>query len=103
MADSGLPGFVAIAAMAAVTYGCRVAGFLIMRRVRPSPFVERALAALPGAIVAATVVPIALRSGPSAVVGIVVGVGVARIARNELAGLAAGLASAALWRAFISA
>lgn len=89
----------AIAAMALATYLCRVAGVLIMSRVRITRRVERALGALPGSIVAATIVPIALRSGPAAVAGIVAAIVVMRLARNELAALLAGLGVAALVRA----
>jgi uncharacterized membrane protein len=90
----------AILAMAAATYGCRVAGVLLMRRVRLTPTVERALAALPGSIVAATVVPLAFRSGPAAIGGILAGVAVMAIVRQEIVALIAGLACAAGLRAF---
>ena len=90
---------IAIAAMALATYLCRVAGVLIMSRVRITRPVERALGALPGSIVAATIVPVALRSGAPAIVGIVAAIVVMRVARNELAALLAGLAIAALARA----
>ena len=75
-----------VAAMALATYLCRVGGVVIMSRVRITPLVERALAALPGSIVAATVVPLALKSGPAAIAGI-------------LAALAAGMAVGAGMRA----
>lgn len=89
----------AIAAMAVATYLCRIAGVLIMSRVRITRPVERALGALPGSIVAATIVPIALRSGAPAIVGIVAAIVVMRLVRNELAALVAGLGIAALVRA----
>lgn len=85
----------AIAAMAIATYLCRVSGALIMSRVRITPPVQRALAALPGSIVAATVVPIAIRSGPAGIAGVLAAVATARLTGNELAALAAGLAVAA--------
>lgn len=89
----------AIAAMAVATYLCRVSGTLLMSRVRLTPAIERGLAALPGSIVVSTVVPIAVRSGPDAVAGVVVGVVVMRLVRNEVVALAAGLAVAAALRA----
>ena len=89
----------AIAAMAVATYLCRVAGVLIMSRVRITRSIERALGALPGSIVAATIVPIALGSGPAAIAGIVAAIVVMRLVRNELAALVAGLGIAALARA----
>ena len=85
----------AIAAMALATYLCRVSGVVLMSRVRLTPAVQRALAALPGSIVAATVLPIAIRSGVDAVAGIAAGMVAMALSRNEVAALAAGLAVAA--------
>ncbi len=76
----------AIAAMALATYLCRISGGIIMSRVRITPPVERALAALPGSIVAATVVPIAIRSGPAAIAGVLAAVATARITRERARG-----------------
>ena len=101
MPDGALPygAVMAIAAMALATYLCRVAGVLVMSRVRITRRVERALGALPGSIVAATIVPVALRSGAPAIAGIVAAIVVMRLVRNELAALVAGLGVAALARA----
>ena len=88
----------AIGAMAVATYICRVSGVLLMSRVRLTPAVQRALAALPGSIVAATVLPIAVRSGPDAIAGIVAGVVAMALIRNEVVALAAGLSVAAAMR-----
>ncbi|MDB5511197.1 MAG: branched-chain amino acid transport [Enterovirga sp.] len=89
----------AIAAMTLATYLCRSSGVVLMSWVRITPRVQRALAALPGSIVVATVVPIAARSGPDGILGILVGLVVMRLVRNELAALCAGLAVAAAVRA----
>lgn len=91
--------FLVIAAMALATYLCRVGGVLLMSRVRLTPMVERALAALPGSIVAATVVPLALKSGPAAMAGVAAAVVATRLTHSEFAALAAGLAVAAAIRA----
>lgn len=90
---------VVIAAMALATYLCRVGGVLIMSRVRLTPVIERALAALPGSIVAATVVPLAMKSGPAAMAGVAAAVVVTRLTHSEFAALAAGLALAIVARA----
>lgn len=100
IADMPYGAVIAIAAMAVATYLCRIAGVLVMSRVRITRPVERALGALPGSIVAATIVPIALRSGAPAIAGIVAAVLVMRLVRNELAALLLGLGVAALARAF---
>ena len=94
-----LGAFIAILAMATATYLCRIGGVLVMSRVRITPGVERALAALPGSIVAATVVPIALKSGLAGIVGVTASILTARLVRNELLALVTGLASAAAIRA----
>lgn len=94
-----LGSVLAILAMTLATYGCRIAGVLVMRRVRPTPLIERALAALPGSIVAATVLPLALRSGPAALAGVAAGLLTMLVVRREIVGLLAGLATTALARA----
>jgi uncharacterized membrane protein len=90
---------VAIAGMALATYLCRASGVVLMSRVRITPRVERALRALPGSIVLATIVPIAFESGPPALVGLGVAVAAMALTRFELAAIAAGLASVAGLRA----
>lgn len=89
----------AILAMTLATYLCRVSGALLISRVRITPAVERALAALPGSIVAATVAPLAIRSGPAGILGIVASIATARLLRNDIAALAAGLLVASACRA----
>lgn len=91
----------AIAAMTLATYLCRVSGVLLMSRVRLTPRVQRGLSALPGSIVTATVVPIAFRSGPDAILAIGAGVLVMWAVRNEVVALLAGLAVAAAIRAVV--
>ena len=88
-----------IAAMAAATYLCRVGGIVLMSRVRITPVVERALAALPGSIVAATVAPLALKSGPTAIAAVLAAVAATRLTHSEFGALAVGLAVAAGGRA----
>ena len=102
-AESWLSGPVgpalAIVVMSVATYGCRVAGVVLMRHIRLTPAIERALAALPGAIVAATVVPLALRSGPVAVAGIAAGILTMALIHKEIVALLVGLAIVAGARA----
>jgi uncharacterized membrane protein len=62
-----------------------------MSHVRITPRVERALRALPGSIVVATVLPIAVQSGLAAFVGLSASLVVMSVLRNELAALLAGL------------
>ncbi len=92
-------GYVAIALMAAATYLCRVSGLVAMRYLRVTPRIERGLRALPGSIVVATVLPIAVEAGWPAALGLAAGIGVTIATRLDLAGLVAGLATVALVRA----
>ncbi len=89
----------AIAAMALATYLCRISGVVLMSRIRLTPRVQRGLSALPGSIVVATVLPIAVRTGPDAIGGVVAAILSMRIVKNELVALLVGLAVAAGIRA----
>ena len=90
--------YAAILAMTAATYACRVSGVAFMSRIRITPRIGRALRALPGSIVIATVLPIAAQTGPSAFIGLAAAVAVMSAVRFELAALVAGLAGVSLAR-----
>jgi uncharacterized membrane protein len=90
---------VAILAMAVATYLCRASGVVLMSRVRLTPRVTRALRALPGSIVVATVAPLAAQAGAPAIAGVLVALGTMVLVRWELAALLAGLGTVALLRA----
>jgi uncharacterized membrane protein len=102
--DSLLAGsagpYLAIVAMAVATYLCRAAGVVLMSRVRLTPAVERALRALPGSIVVATVLPIIIKAGAAAILGLAAALLVMSIARNELLALLAGFVAVSAARAF---
>lgn len=80
-----------IVAMAIVTYLIRIGGHWIMGRVPPTPFVRASLEALPSAIIMATVVPLALRGGPSAWIGVAVAGLTMVLVRREFVAIVAGL------------
>ena len=90
---------IAILAMTIATYLCRASGVVLMSRVRLTPRVERGLRALPGSIVMATIVPIAVDSGGPALAGLGATVVVMSLLRIELPAIAAGLAVVAAMRA----
>jgi uncharacterized membrane protein len=92
--------YLAIVAMAVATYLCRAAGVVLMSRVRLTPAVERALRALPGSIVVATVLPIIIKAGAAAILGLAAALLVMSIARNELLALLAGFVAVSAARAF---
>ena len=85
--------------MAAATYLCRAAGVVLMSRVRLTPPIERALRALPGSIVVATVLPIAINAGVPAILGLAAALTTMSLTRNELPALAAGLVAVSAARA----
>jgi uncharacterized membrane protein len=91
--------WIAILALALVTYLCRASGVVLMSRVRLTPRVERGLRALPGSIVVATAVPTGLSAGLPGLLGLVTAAGVMALTRFELAAVLAGLGVVALGRA----
>lgn len=89
----------AILAMAAATYAVRFAGYWIMSRVPLTPFVRAALEALPGAIIVATIVPLAMRGGISAWIGIAAATLAMVAVRKDIVALAAGMGAVMAARA----
>ena len=89
----------AIAAMTIATYLCRASGVVLMSRVAITPRVDRALRALPGSIVVAAILPLALDGGTAAVLALLAAIVAMRLARFELLALLMGLAVAAAARA----
>jgi uncharacterized membrane protein len=89
----------AILAMAAATYAVRFAGYWIMSRVPLTSFLRAALEALPGAIIVATVVPLAMRGGLSAWIGIAAATLAMIAVRRDIVALAAGMGAVMAARA----
>ena len=90
---------IVIFAMTITTFSCRASGLVLMSRVKLTPRVERALRALPGSIVIATIVPIALNGGPPATLGLGMTVLAMSLVRLELVAILAGLGTVAALRA----
>jgi uncharacterized membrane protein len=97
-ADFGL--LAAIAAMALATYAMRAGGFWMMQYVPPSGSMRKMLEALPGSVIVATVLPIVVRDGITAMLAIGVAVLVMLLARRDILAVIAGMAVAASARAF---
>jgi uncharacterized membrane protein len=91
--------YLAIAAMAVATYLCRAGGVVLMSRVRLTRRIERALQALPGSIVVATVLPIAIRAGVPAMIGLAAALTTMSLTRHELPALLVGLVAVSAARA----
>ena len=85
--------------MAAATFLCRTLGFWIIGYMPIGRRMRRAFEALPGCIAAASALPVALDAGPVAMIALVLGFAVMRIARIEIAALVAALGLVALTRA----
>jgi uncharacterized membrane protein len=91
-------GLLAILVMAAANYLMRAAGFWVMAHVPLTARVRRMLEALPGSIVAATVLPIVAKSGPAAILAVAAAAAVMIVLRHEFLAVAAGVLAAALLR-----
>lgn len=91
--------FVAVLAMAGVTYLIRCGGYWVMGRVPLTPRLLRMLDALPGSVVAAVLAPVMLNAGTAGCLGIGAVVVVMMLSRNEFIAVFAGMGVVALVRA----
>jgi uncharacterized membrane protein len=91
---------IGILAMAAATLMTRVAGYWLMGHIPMTRRVRRGLEILPGAIMAAIVVPIVAKAGPVALLAVMVAAGSMMVRRNEFIAVGLALAAASLARAF---
>jgi uncharacterized membrane protein len=89
----------AIAAMTLVTFLCRIAGVVVMSRVRITPRIERGLRALPGSIILATILPVVIDTGWPAIVALGAAIMVMVVTRIDIVGLMTGLGTLAIIRA----
>lgn len=99
--DSVLWGaLAAIGAMALATYLCRISGVVLMGFIPLTPRVRRGLAALPGSIVVATVLPLIERLGFAAALALLAAIGSMVLRRSELIALVVGMSAISALRAF---
>ncbi|MCX7298024.1 MAG: AzlD domain-containing protein [Hyphomicrobiales bacterium] len=87
--------FVVLAAMTAVVYVTRIAGYWLIGRLVIGPRLRRMLDALPGSIIAATVVPTLVQGGPRAIVALGATALVMIVVRRDFFAGLAGVAVAA--------
>ena len=90
----------AIAAMTLVTFLCRIAGVVVMSRVRITPRIERGLRALPGSIILATILPVVIDNGWPAMIALAAAIVAMAVTRIDIVGLLTGLGTLAVIRAF---
>lgn len=89
----------AFAVMTAVTVLSRIGGYWLMGYVNVTPRVRRMLDALPGSIIIAAALPVAVNGGPVVMFAIVAAMIVTIIRRNDFIAVITGMAVAALARA----
>ena len=85
--------------MTLVTFLCRIAGVVVMSRVRITPRIERGLRALPGSIILATILPVAMDNGWPAIAALAAAIVAMAVTRIDIVGLLAGLGTLAVIRA----
>ena len=95
------PGsYIAIGAMALVTVFLRVAGYWVVGRVPLTTRFRRGLEALPLALFAATIIPLAVKGGPAGWIAAPVVAGAMLLTGKEAIALLAGIGVATLVRGF---
>jgi uncharacterized membrane protein len=90
---------IAFAVMTAVTVASRLGGYWLMGYVTVTPRVRRMLDALPGSIIVAAALPVAVNGGAVVMFAIVAALVVTAIRRNDFIAVITGMAVAALARA----
>ena len=90
---------IAFAVMTAVTIASRAGGYWLMGYVTVTPRVRRMLDALPGSIIVAAALPVAVNGGPVVMFAIIAALAVAIVLRNDFVAVITGMAVAALARA----
>ena len=91
---------IAILAMAAATYLTRVSGFWLMGHIPMTRRIRRGLEVLPGAIMAATIVPIVAKVGVVALIAVAVALASMVMRRNEFIAAGLALVAASVARAY---
>ena len=90
---------IAFAIMTAVTVASRLGGYWLMGYVTITPRVRRMLDALPGSIIVAAALPVAVNGGAVVVFAILAAMAVTIIRRNDFIAVITGMAVAAAARA----
>jgi uncharacterized membrane protein len=90
---------IAFAAMTAVTVASRLGGYWLMGYVTVTPRIRRMLDALPGSIIVAAALPVAVNGGVVVMFAIAAAMAVTIIRRNDFLAVITGMAVAALARA----
>ncbi len=89
----------AIVAMTAVTLSLRLGGYFLMSYVVVTPRVRRMLDALPGSVISAAVLPVALQGGLVAIAAVLLAMLAMYLSRSDMVAILVGVGAAALLRA----
>ena len=89
----------AIVAMTIVTLSLRLGGYFMMSYVTVTPRVRRMLDALPGSVIAAAVLPVALQGGFVAIAAVALAMFAMYLSRSDIVAIVVGVGAAALLRA----
>ena len=87
-----------LVSVAAASFLCRVAGYVLMAWIRVTARLEAALRAVPLAVMVGLVTPAAASGRPPELLGLLAVVLAMKIARNDLVAAVAGAATVALCR-----
>lgn len=88
----------AVALMTAVTISLRLGGYFLMSYVTMTPRVRRMLNALPGSVIAAAVLPVAVQGGGIAIAAVLAAMLAMALTRSDIVAVIAGSGTAALLR-----
>lgn len=89
---------IAIAVMTAVTVASRLGGYWIMGYVTITPRIRRMMDALPGSIIVAAALPVAVHGGPVVIFALVSAIVVSIVSRNDFVAVITGMLVAAAAR-----
>jgi len=101
--DADAAFYLAVVGMAAASYACRIAGFVLMGFVPITARVEAALRAMPIGVMAGIVAPSIAAGRPPEIAGLVVVGLVMRLSGQDVLAAVAGAATVAIGRALLGA
>ncbi|WP_291299486.1 AzlD family protein [Elioraea sp.] len=91
MISADLATLAAILGMAGVSFAIRAAGYLVLRRIQPGPFLRAFLGHLPGTLFVAFAAPAIARAGLAGLAGAIATLVVMAFSRSATFSLLAGV------------
>ncbi|MGD9941588.1 MAG: AzlD family protein [Burkholderiaceae bacterium] len=87
--------------LAALCYGCRIGGYVLMRWVPLTPRVQSWLGSMPMALMGAILAPVAVEGGPAEIGGLLAAALMMRVTGNEFVAAMCGVGVVAALRAVL--